>query len=64
MSDPAPKPCDWCRQLPIAKQGEDGHYFECSNLIDCPAWPYTSPLPTPALALAAWNAIEKPAADS
>lgn len=59
MSQPEPKTCDWCGELPLVKRGEEGHYLECSNLVDCPGWPYTDPLATEAMAVAAWNAITK-----
>ena len=55
-----PKPCPYCDQPPAPKRIDEGHYLECSNLIDCPGWPYTELYPTPEQALAAWNAITKP----
>jgi acyl carrier protein len=58
------QPCRYCHQQPNPKQSEEGHYLECSNLIDCPGWPYTEPHPTPALAIAAWNAITRAGSSS
>lgn len=52
-----PLPCPYCDQPPAAKQSDSGHYIECSNLIDCPGWPYTDPYPTAAEATAEWNSL-------
>jgi hypothetical protein len=62
-----PNPCPYCHQPPAQKSTESAppqHYLECSNLIDCPGWPYTEPHPTPELAIQEWNTITASAADS
>ena len=56
---PAPKPCPHCGVIPIISSEPTipiTWYVACSNELDCPVWPMTFLLSTPADAIAAWNA--------